>query len=116
MTIEDVKKNILNNPDHWKIYLMDFVDDLRYSKDSKMIESPIALSHEKFDALLASTVSYLCDEMSINIPEWVHNVPPCKHPWFIAGMENLKAIAIVESPVHFRIRKIFVLENFLSRA
>ena len=35
---------------------------------------------------------------------------------FIVGeIERLKAISIVESPVRFRIRKIFVLENFLSR-
>jgi hypothetical protein len=42
-------------------------------------------------------------------------VPACRKPWFVAGMENLKAIAVAESPLRFRIRKIFVLENFLSR-
>jgi hypothetical protein len=30
-------------------------------------------------------------------------------------MESLKAIALVESPLPFRIRKVFVLANFLSR-
>jgi hypothetical protein len=48
-------------------------------------------------------------------PEWVLNVPACKDPWFVSGIENLKAIALVESPLFFRIRKIFVLENFLTR-
>jgi hypothetical protein len=37
-----------------------------------------------------------------------------QHPQRIF-MENLKAIALVESPLRFRIRKIFVLENFLNR-
>ena len=37
-------------------------------------------------------------------------------PWFVAGVENLKALALVESPTHFRKRNIFVLGNFLSRA
>ena len=41
---------------------------------------------------------------------------PAKPPWFVSGMENLKAIALAESPLRFRIRKIFVLSNFLSRA
>lgn len=40
---------------------------------------------------------------------------PIQPPWFVAGMENLKAIALAESPLRFRLRKIFVLENFLSR-
>ena len=33
----------------------------------------------------------------------------------VGGLERLKAISIVESPLRFRIRKILVLENFLSR-
>jgi hypothetical protein len=37
-------------------------------------------------------------------------------PWFVAGIENLKASALVESPVRFRKRNIFVLANFLERA
>lgn len=36
-------------------------------------------------------------------------------PWFVSGMENLKAIASAESPLSFRWRKIFVMEIFLSR-
>jgi hypothetical protein len=42
-------------------------------------------------------------------------IPAYKDPWFVSGMENLKAITLVESPLHFRRRKIFVLGNFLSR-
>lgn len=37
-------------------------------------------------------------------------------PWFVAGVENLKATALVESPLPFRRNNIFVLGNFLSRA
>lgn len=65
--------------------------------------------------LVASTVDYLCRELKMAPPTWVQQVPPCKDPWFVSGMENLKAIALVESPLPFRLRKIFVLENFLSR-
>ena len=81
-----------------------------------MVEKPFSLSDEDIDSLLASTVEYLCDELGIETPDWVWDVPPCKEPWFVSGYENLKAIAIAESPVFFRRRKIFVLENFLSRA
>jgi hypothetical protein len=48
-------------------------------------------------------------------PQWTWDIPSCKEPWFVSGVENLKAIALAESPVFFRRRKIFVLENFLQR-
>ena len=67
------------------------------------------------DALLASTAESLCDESGIEPPDWIAGIPACSHPFFVSGIENLKAIAIVESPLRFRIRKIFVMENFLSR-
>ncbi|NCO37375.1 MAG: hypothetical protein COZ06_23865 [Armatimonadetes bacterium CG_4_10_14_3_um_filter_66_18] len=43
-------------------------------------------------------------------------LPPLPEPWFVSGIENLKATALVESPTHFRKRRIFVLGNFLERA
>jgi hypothetical protein len=67
------------------------------------------------DALLASTAEALCDELGLAPPSWLSEIPACVEPYFVAGLENLKAITIVESPLRFRIRKIFVLENFLSR-
>ena len=94
---------------------MDFVDDFRKRKDPRMVEQPFTFNHERFDALLASVTHYLCDELKISVPGWVYDVPVCRAPWFVSGLENLKAIAIVESPAHFRLRKIFVLSNFLSR-
>ncbi|MFH1379162.1 MAG: hypothetical protein ABII23_02675 [bacterium] len=115
LTIQEVNKNIKRDPENWRIYLMDFVDDFRATKDLSAIEKPFMLSNEKFDALLASTVTYLCNELNLKIPSWITDVPPCKTPWFVSEMNNLKAISIVESPLPFRMRKIFVLENFLNR-
>jgi len=64
---------------------------------------------------MASIVEYLCKELSIPAPAWALDYPSLPNPWFVAGVENLKAIALVESPVVFRKRKIFVLSNFLTR-
>ena len=114
-TIQETKQAILISGENWLIPFMEFVDDFRRSQDLSLIENPFALSDEHIDSLLASTVEYLCDELGIETPRWVWEVPSCKEPWFISGIENLKAISIAESPVHFRRRKIFVLENFLSR-
>ncbi len=115
ITLQEVKSSIARDPENWVIHLMDFVDDFRRHKNPDAVKDPFALNNEKMDAILASTASQLCSELNIPIPDWLWNVPSLKDPWFVAGMDSLKAIALVESPLHFRLRKIFVLENFLSR-
>lgn len=80
-----------------------------------MLSQSIVPDNEKFDALLASTIEFLCNEVHVTLPAWVDNIPACRDPWFVAGVDNCKAIAIVESPIWFRRRKIFVFENFLDR-
>jgi hypothetical protein len=115
-TIQETKRAMLENGENWRVPFMDFVDDFRRARGCGLIEQPLDLNNEKFDSLLASTIEYLCDEMGIEIPAWVWDVPSCREPWFVSGYENLKAISIAESPAYFRRRKIFVLENFLSRA
>jgi len=115
MTLRELKEQILADPKWSLIYFMDFADDFRYYKDPQAVVEPFELSDQKMDALLASMAESLCDEMGIEPPEWLARVPACREPYFVGGLENLKAISIVESPLRFRIRKIFVLENFLSR-
>ncbi|RLT34461.1 MAG: hypothetical protein DWI57_16535 [Chloroflexi bacterium] len=116
ITLQEVKKRASRDPQNWAIFLMDFVDDFRFHKSLAAVAEPIQPTDSRMDALLASTAEYLCDELSLETPDWLATVPACPSPWFVAGMENLKAIALAESPLRFRIRKIFVLENFLSRA
>jgi len=115
VTIRETNRLIQQNPDQWLIPFMDFVDSFRKHHDVALIQEPFESNNERFDAILASMVEYLCDELRLEAPAWVWNVPACHDPWFVSGMENLKAITIVESPVYFRRRKIFVLENFLDR-
>ena len=115
ITLREVKDQINADPKWWRIHFMDFVDDFRYHKDLQAVAEPFELSDQKMDALLASMAESLCDELGITPPEWLAHVPPSPEPYFVGGLENLKAISIVESPLRFRIRKIFVLENFLSR-
>ena len=115
-TIRQTKELILADEKHWQIPLMDFVDDFRRAKDVALVAEPFAIGHERWDALLASTVQQLCLELKLEPPVWVHDIPACRDPWFVSGIDSLRAITLVESPVAFRLRKIFVLGNFLSRA
>lgn len=116
MTARETKQAMERNPSQWLIPYMEFVDDFRRSKLSSEIKDPIDSGSEKLDAILASTVEYLCHELGLTVPSWVWSIPSCRTPWFVSGVENLKAISLVESPVFFRIRGIFVLKNFLDRA
>lgn len=115
ITLRQVKDNIEKEPQHWCLHLMNFVDDFRREKDLQAIGEAFQISDERTDALLASTAETLCDELKLTPPKWLNEIPACKEPYFVGELESLKAISIVESPLRFRIRKIFVLENFLSR-
>jgi hypothetical protein len=115
-SIATVKEEIEKDPDHWALYLMDFVDDFRHYKDLSALATPFSRMDDRWAALLASTAEQLCRELMIDPPSWLESVPACRDPWFVAGLENLKAIALAESPAPFRLRKIFVTERFLDRA
>ena len=96
---------------------MDFVDEFRRRPDANMVCHPPAPElDEKLRGLLAGTVEVLCEERGMRCPGWCCATAVLCEAWFVAGTENLKALALVESPVHFRKRRIFVLANFLERA
>lgn len=99
----------------WEIHFFNFVDDFRKSKDLSLIQDRPVLTNPRLKNLLASIVESLCLESEVAAPHWVKGIEPLKEPWFVSGIENLKASAIQESPVPFLKRNIFVLENFLER-
>lgn len=67
-------------------------------------------------ALLNATACALASELGEAPPWWAMHPLVLPEPWFVAGVENLKATALVESPLAFRRNNIFVLGNFLARA
>jgi hypothetical protein len=115
ITLRETKQRIEQDPEYWQIHFANFLDDFRRQKNLRAIAEPLELNDRKLDALLASTAEALCDEVGVEPPSWLSNVPECEQPYFVGEIERLKAISIVESPLRFRIRNIFVLENFLDR-
>lgn len=115
-TIKTAHRQILAHPEPERtVFFLDFVDDFRRDQSPAMIAEPFPLQDERIDALCACAVETLCDELGLSIPQWILDVPPCKTPYFVGGYQNLRALALVESPLRFRMRLIFVLENFLTR-
>ena len=117
-SVEDVSLRIQQDGfESWKTHLFDFVDRFRRERHTCLVAGPpITDLDERLRALLASTVESLCDELALRPPAWCRGIPPLRYPWFVSGIENLKALALVEAPARFRARNIFVLGNFLSRA
>ena len=60
MTIQEAKTAMLKSGKNWRIPFMEFVDDLRRTRNHSLIEKPFSLNDENIDSLLASTVEYLC--------------------------------------------------------
>lgn len=116
-SIAMISERILSSGESsWKLWLFNFVDAFREQKDPSYISTPPAYDlSEKVRALISSTVEALCEELKIAIPWWCLAINPLAEPWFVAGIENLKTAALLESPIYFRKRNIFVLENFLAR-
>lgn len=106
-----------DGPASWPLHLFNFVDAFRSSRNESLVKAPpLQMPDGKVRSLLASTVETLCADLKIAIPEWCHGVGGLTEPWFVARVESLKSMALVESPVRFRKRNIFVLGNFLDRA
>ena len=102
--------------DSWKTHLFDFVDEYRRTADARLVILPTpSSSNRRITALLASTVCTLCDELEVSTPRWASLRYFLPTPWFVSGMNSLKASALFESPLHFRANNIFVHSNFLSR-
>lgn len=102
--------------DSWKIHYMDFVDEFRRTLDPQLLllPPPRELSLQ-LKALLASIVVQLCEEESMDPPSWSMKTYFLDKPWFVSGMQSLKAMAIQESPLPFRRNNIFAHANFLER-
>jgi transcriptional regulator with XRE-family HTH domain len=116
-SIRAVSEKILaGDARNWRIWLFNFVDAFRRSPDMRLVwDPPVPEVSLKMRALLAAVVEALCFEQNRKPPWWCEGTLLLPEPWFIAEVENLKATALQESPVWFRKRNIFVLNNFLER-
>jgi hypothetical protein len=111
-------------PSFWR--LGDFLDDFRLGCSTQeertglVCDTPLPFEtndHRDMNAYLAAVVETLCREQNMTPPRWTESPDRFLHtPWFAGGLESLKAILLVESPVPFRRRNLFVSANALARA
>ena len=95
---------------------MDFVDEYRRALDYRLLLlPPVQDLDRRLKALLSGIVFSLCQESGVEPPSWCEKEFFLDEPWFVSGMDSLKALALLESPLAFRQHNIFVLQNFLDR-
>jgi hypothetical protein len=76
---------------------------------------PVRLSAVK-DAYLAALAEHLALSVGCTAPNWTDDPGRfLTEPFFAGGLESLKAILLVESPLAFRRRLIFISADALSR-
>jgi hypothetical protein len=99
--------------------LREFLDTF-YVADLSAMAVAIAVAPREItpihDAYLAAVAEHLARKYELAIPPWVESPQRfLEKPFFAGGLESLKAILLVESPIAFRRRQIFVSANALSR-
>ena len=98
--------------------LREFLDEFYTHPDSReamIVDEPRSVGLLQ-DAYLAAVAEHLAERWRLRCPDWVNEGHRFLHrPFFASGLESLKATLLVESPVAFRRRMIFVGADVLSR-
>lgn len=117
-TLQEVATRTLNGG-RFDPLLREFLDEFYVGDAAKrshaIAQSPMRIA-PVHDAYLGAVAEHLAMKYGLPVPEWVDE--PYRFltkPFFAGGLENLKAILLVESPQSFRRRQIFVSANALSR-
>ena len=98
------------------ISFFDAVDQVRKTRNFTPLKKLLAKSRRTREkAVINATARFLSNELKLAPPWWAHHNLFLQRPYFVSGIENLKAIALLESDVEFRKNNIFVLGNFLNR-
>lgn len=106
------------------IHFGDFLDWFYSSKRTKedrfnsVKDEPNFIKYEDWQkAFIAASVNKICDDYRVSNPKWVFKKEYfLKEPYFSLNTKSeLRIYLLLESPVQFRMRDLYVFNNVLSR-
>ena len=117
--IAEIARRKLAGAQQFDAAVREFVDSWQMSSPSQQLacirEEPPCIN-AIYDAYLAALAEHLALSAKIPAPDWTEGPSRfLKEPHFAGGLESLKPILLVESPLAFRRRLIFISANALSR-
>jgi hypothetical protein len=93
-----------------------YIESCQEVRVQMLAPEPPLTGVEHRDAYFAAVAEHLSRRYKLPIPQWTNEESRfLKIPYYPAGLESLKAICLVESPIAFRRRMIFVDRDPLSR-
>jgi hypothetical protein len=118
-TIAEVAQLALSRSKAFDLATREFLDawhDMSAAtRKAALAEEPLPVGRVH-DAYLAALAEHLALSQRMDIPSWTAGTRRfLTEPFFAGGLESLKATLIVESPLAFRRRLIFISANALSR-
>jgi hypothetical protein len=118
-SIAEVARLTREKPHHFSDALAEFLDEFYAHSDRRqaMIAEEPPLLGETRDAWLGAVAEHLARVWELAIPRWTDQA--CRFldkPVFAGGLDSVKAALLVESPLAFRRRMIFVEAVPLRRA
>ena len=80
-------------------------------------EPPAPCGDQRYDALLAAVVEHLCARDGLAVPFWTQDPGRFLETWwFVSGLRKLHASALVQSPISFSRRGVFICDGALTYA
>jgi len=123
MNVNDLVNNINEYSFNMPIFFGDFLDEFytadHEDKQSMILQEPRhygTISNQIY-AYIAAMVDYLCNKYELLKPDWIfNNSYYLQDPYFAHDFKNdMRIILLIESPLEFKIRNVFVSENALTR-
>ena len=123
LTVANVLKLTHENREMFGIFFSTFLDDFyRADLEQRFLmvrEEPVKYDNiaiEKY-AYTAGSVDNLCRSYGVEFPKWIYkNKYFLKEPYFSLDAKGMfRVVLLVESPIEYRMRNVFVTENTLMR-